>query len=93
MVALDLLATVRRWRVREPFVAGQADGLSRALIACLNAQRPVPRWLRHALLAYLLEALWERPRPADAATGDWNHEVEDLLARWREPARRRGLLD
>src|SRR5436309_1647587 len=82
MVVLDLLATVRRWRVHEPFVAGQADGLSRALIACLNAAHPVPRWLRRALLAYLLEALWERLRPAGDAARAWDQEVESLLARW-----------
>jgi hypothetical protein len=50
----------------------------------------VPRWLRHALLAYLQEALWERPRPAGAATRDWDRQVEELLARWREPARSPG---
>jgi hypothetical protein len=85
MVVLDLLATARRWRVNDPFVAGQADGLSRALVSCLNAHHPVPRWLRHALLAYLMEALWERPRPASAPAA-WDEEIERLLARWREPS-------
>ena len=92
---LDLLATARRWRVNEPFVSGQADGLSRALVACLNAGRPAPRWLRDALVAFLLEALWERPRPAGGAAvaseaRAWDVERADLLRRWREPARGRG---
>ena len=93
---LDLLATARRWRVNEPFVAGQADGLARALVACLNAGQAAPRWLRAALLAFLLEALWDRPRPGApagpgaAAAGD--AELHDLLRRWREPGAGRGQL-
>ena len=76
MVVLDLLATARRWRVNEPFVSGQTDGLSRALIACLNAGQPVPRWLRAELLAFLLEHLWEEPPTPE--------RVRALLGRWRE---------
>jgi hypothetical protein len=91
---LDLLATTRRWRVRDAFVAGQADGLSRSLVACLNAGRPVPRWLRVTLLEFLREALWERRRPArgepDAAA--WEDELSELLRRWREPRRGQGQL-
>jgi len=83
---LDLLATCRRWRVNEPFLCGQADGLARALVACLNAGRPVPRWLRSALLAFLLEALWERPRPTGSPGAvEWDAALADLLRRWREP--------
>ena len=72
---LDLLATARRWRVNDPFVSGQTDGLSRALVACLNAGEAVPRWLRATLVTFLLEALWER-RPATP------EERDDLLSRW-----------
>ena len=79
MVVLDLLATARRWRVNEPFAAGQIDGLSRALVACLNGGAEVPPWLRHELCAFLLDALWERGRP----TAD---EVSDLAARWADAA-------
>ena len=83
---LDLLATTRRWRVREAFVAGQADGLARALIACLNRGQAAPPWLRRALLAFLLEALWEQPPPATAAAqAAWDATVEDLVRRWRDP--------
>ncbi len=83
---LDLLATCRRWRVNEPFVSGQADGLARALVSCLNAGRPVPRWLRAALLVFLLETLWERPRPAGPpGDAEWDAALADLLRRWREP--------
>ena len=79
MIVLDLLATARRWRVHDPFVSGQADGLSRAMVACLNNGGAVPRWLRQELIEFLLEALWEQPRPA------WDREVNTLLRRWREP--------
>jgi hypothetical protein len=93
---LDLLATLRRWRIHEPFVAGQTDGLSRALVACLDAGRPVPRWLRVAIVGFLLEALWERPRPsgagADAAAAAWMAERDALARRWREPPRGAGQL-
>ena len=75
MTVLDLLATARRWRVNEPFIAGQIEGLSRALVACLNAGGDVPDWLRHELCGFLLEALWERGRPSD-------DEVSNLAARW-----------
>jgi hypothetical protein len=86
---LDLRATLRRWRVSEPFVAGQTDGLGRALVACLNAERPVPRWLRETIVGLLLEALWERPRPRDDATAAaaWTRERDALVRRWREPPR------
>ena len=88
---LDLLATLRRWRVNEPFVAGQTDGLARALVACLNAEQAVPRWLREALLTFLLEALWERTRPTGGPSTPevvvWCRERDALLRRWREPAR------
>ena len=77
---LDLLATARRWRMNEPFVAGQIDGLSRALVACLNADSEVPKWLRRELCAFLLDVLWERGRP----TAD---EVRELTARWTEAAK------
>jgi hypothetical protein len=87
MIVLDLLATARRWQVHDAFVAGQGDGLSRALVACLNARRPVPRWLRETLLIYLMEALWESPRPAGAAGRSWDASLHVLLARWRDPAR------
>ena len=76
MVVLDLLATARRWRVNEPFVSGQTDGLSRALIACLNARQPAPRWLRAELIAFLLEHLWEEPPTRD--------RVNRILGSWRE---------
>ena len=82
--------------MNEPFVAGQADGLARALVACLNAGQAAPRWLQAALLSFLLEALWERPRPGTpygpgtAAAGDT--ELDDLLRRWREPGAGRGQL-
>jgi hypothetical protein len=76
MTVLDLLATVRRWRVNEAFVSGQADGLTRALIACLNARQAVPRWLRAEILTFLLKELWEE-RPA-------RDRVAGLLATWRE---------
>lgn len=76
---LDLLATTRRWRVNEPFVAGQTDGLSRALVACLNAGEPVPTWLRAEIAGFLLEALWEHDKPSAA-------EKADLLARWTDAA-------
>ncbi|HEU5317017.1 MAG TPA: hypothetical protein VFX49_12985 [Chloroflexota bacterium] len=79
-VVLDLLATTRRWRVNEPFVAGQTDGLARALVACLNAGDPVPHWLRTEIIAFLLEALWER----SGSTGD---ERAELAARWADGAR------
>ena len=75
MAVLDLLATARRWRVHEPFIAGQIDGLSRALVACLNAGSDVPPWLRHELCGFLLEVLWERGRPT-------HDEVSELNARW-----------
>ncbi|HEV2123718.1 MAG TPA: hypothetical protein VGW38_13220 [Chloroflexota bacterium] len=86
---LDLLATTRRWRVNEPFIAGQTDGLSRALVSCLNARQPVPRWLRETIVGFLLEALWERPRLADGSSNgaSWEEERDDLVWRWREPAR------
>lgn len=94
MVVLDLLSTVRRWRVHEPFVTGQSDGLARALVACLNAGQPVPRWLRSTIVEYLVESLWEQPRPAgrrNTADQDdaraWGATVATLVARWREPAR------
>ena len=74
---LDLLATTRRWRVHQPFVAGQTDGLARALVACLNSGESVPRWLRAEITAFLLEALWERD-PLSAG------EKEDLLNRWED---------
>ncbi|HET7767415.1 MAG TPA: hypothetical protein VFN74_01495 [Chloroflexota bacterium] len=77
MVVLDLLATARRWRVNEPFVAGQIDGLSRALVACLNGGGEVPAWLRRELCGFLLEALWERGRPSA-------DEVSELAARWSD---------
>jgi hypothetical protein len=90
---LDLLATTRRWRVNEPFVAGQTDGLSRALIACLNAKQPVPRWLREAIITLLLEALWDQPRPrggtAVPVVAAWLTRRDTLLGRWREPSRQR----
>jgi len=79
MTVMDLLATTRRWRVNEPFVAGQTDGLSRALVACLNAGQPAPRWLRFEITRFLLEALWERKRPSPA-------ECEDLVSRWTDEA-------
>ena len=41
---------------------------------------------------YLLEALWEQPRPSGAGAGEWDQAVEYLLARWREPAPGRGPL-
>lgn len=75
MVALDLLATARRWRVRDAFVCGQADGLSRALVACLNAGDAPPIWLRRALLEYLLGALWEQSPVRQ-------EDVDRLLATW-----------
>ena len=77
MVVLDLLATARRWRVNEPFVAGQIDGLSRALVACLNAGGEVPAWLRSELCAFLLDVLWERRRPTQ-------QEITELAARWTD---------
>ena len=76
---LDLLATARRWRVNEPFVAGQIDGLSRALVGCLNAGETVPLWLRAEIVGLLLEALWEREKPSAA-------DKEDLLRRWDDAA-------
>ena len=79
MVVLDLLATARRWRVNEPFVAGQIDGLSRALVACLNEGGEVPKWLRRELCAFLLGLLWERGRPSA-------DEVTELAGRWRDAA-------
>jgi hypothetical protein len=78
---LDLLATTRRWRVNDPFVAGQTDGLSRALIACLNDGQRVPRWLRAEIVTFLLEALWEQGKPGVTMR-------DTLVARWREPNRR-----
>ncbi|MGH2371372.1 MAG: hypothetical protein ACRDI2_24625 [Chloroflexota bacterium] len=93
---LDLLATARRWRVHEPFVAGQTDGLSLALVACLNAGQPVPRWLREALLSFLLEALWERPprtgHPTSGGAASPDDELAELLRHWREPGSGRGQL-
>lgn len=94
---LDLLATARRWRVNEPFVAGQIDGLSRALVACLNAEQAMPRWLRETLLAFLLEVLWEQPRPAGRDAGaqqiaEWDAALAGLLRCWREPVRGHGPL-
>lgn len=77
MTVMDLLATTRRWRVNEPFVAGQTDGLSRALVACLNAGETAPHWLRVEITRLLLEALWEHERPTTA-------ECEALVARWVE---------
>jgi len=77
---LDLLATARRWRVNEPFIAGQIDGLSRALVACLNAGDEVPPWLRRELCGFLLEVLWERGKP----TAD---ETAALAERWTEAGR------
>jgi hypothetical protein len=76
-MVLDLLATTRRWRVRDAFVAGQTDGLSRALVACLNSEQSPPSWLRAEIVAFLLEALWERKRPSA-------RDKEELLARWRD---------
>ena len=90
---LDLLATARRWRVREAFIAGQADGLARALMACLNRGQATPVWLRQALVAFLLETLWERPLPATAAErAAWDGSVDDLVRRWREPPAWRAQL-
>ena len=79
MVVLDLLATARRWRVNEPFIAGQIDGLSRALVACLNAGGEVPAWLRRELCSFLLDVWWERGRPSQ-------EEIGELAARWRDAA-------
>lgn len=75
MTVMDLLATTRRWRVNEPFVAGQTDGLSRALVACLNAGETAPRWLRAEITRFLLAALWERERVSA-------EECDDLTSRW-----------
>ena len=88
-VVLDLLATARRWRVRDQFVAGQTDGLSRCLVACLNAGEPVPVWLRRELVGFLLEALWEEPRPSGTGAqiaADWDAKRDSLLGRWHETA-------
>jgi hypothetical protein len=78
---LDLLATARRWRVNDPFVAGQTDGLTRALVACLNSGQRVPRWLRAEIVGFLIEALWERGKPSASVR-------DELLGRWREPRAR-----
>jgi hypothetical protein len=78
---MDLLATARRWRVNEPFVSGQLDGVSQALVACLNAGRPAPRWLRRLIVAMLLQTLWEQLNTGDAT---WDHSVESLTRRWRD---------
>jgi len=75
MTVLDLLATTRRWRVNDVFVSGQTDGLTRALVACVNAGEAAPGWLRTEITRFLLEALWERGR----VSGD---EVEALVGRW-----------
>ena len=77
MTVLDLLATARRWRLNEGFVSGQADGLTRALVGCLNAGEAAPGWLRREITRFLWEALWERER----ATGA---EVDELVGRWVE---------
>ncbi|MGI8424341.1 MAG: hypothetical protein ACR2NO_09575 [Chloroflexota bacterium] len=74
---LDLLATTRRWRVNEPFIAGQTDGLARAMVACLNAGEDVPEWLRAELCGFLLEALWERDKPIP-------EERARLVKRWAD---------
>ena len=84
-VVLDLLATARRWRARDPFIAGRIDALGSTVVACLNTGRPVPRWLRQLVVGALLDHLWEYPKPTDAhGASEWTAARDGIVSLWRE---------
>ncbi len=92
-VVLDLLATARRWRARDQFIAGRVDALGAAIVDCLNAGHPVPGWLRRTVVGALLDHLWEYPRPVDAAGArDWAEARDALASLWREEPAGRSVL-
>jgi hypothetical protein len=84
-IVLDLLATARRWRARDQFIAGRVDALGASIVACLNAGRPVPRWMRQVVIGALLDHLWEYPKPSDQQGADaWTAARDGLVSLWRE---------
>ncbi|MSQ43215.1 MAG: hypothetical protein EXR45_03255 [Chloroflexi bacterium] len=92
-VVLDLLATARRWRARDQFIAGRVDALGEALVACLNTGAPAPRWLRQTIVGALMDHLWEYPRPSDAdGAGVWHASRDALVGLWREEGAGRSEL-
>ncbi len=92
-VILDLLATARRWRARDQFIAGRVDALGETLVACLNAGAPAPKWLRQAVVGALMDHLWEFPRPSHAdGARVWDRSRDALVGLWREEAAGRGEL-
>jgi hypothetical protein len=92
-IVLDLLATARRWRARDQFIAGRIDALGAAVVACLNAGQPVPRWLRQLVVGSLLDHLWEYRKPSDPpGAAEWAAARDGLVSLWREaPAGRSEL--
>lgn len=92
-VVLDLLATARRWRARDQFIAGRVDALGEALVACLNSGAPAPRWLRQTMVGALMDHLWEYPRPSDAhGAREWDGSRDALVGLWREEVSGRSEL-
>ncbi|MFZ4384145.1 MAG: hypothetical protein ACOYOM_04285 [Chloroflexota bacterium] len=92
-VVLDLLATARRWRARDQFIAGRVDALGETLVACLNTGAPAPRWLRQTLVGALMDHLWEYPRPSDRdGARTWDQSRDALVGLWREEPAGRGEL-
>lgn len=92
-VVLDLLATARRWRARDQFIAGRVDALGEALVACLNTGAPAPRWLRQTMVGALMDHLWEYPRPSDAdGAREWDGSRDALVGLWREEVSGRSEL-
>ena len=84
-IVLDLLATARRWRARDQFIAGRIDALGASVVACLNAGQPVPRWLRRVVVSALLDHLWEYPKPTDqAGATEWEAARDGIVSLWRE---------
>jgi hypothetical protein len=84
-IVLDLLATARRWRARDQFIAGRVDALGATVIACLNSGRPIPRWLRQVVIGALLDHLWEYPKPIDPkGASEWMVARDGLVTLWRE---------
>lgn len=84
-IVLDLLATARRWRARDQFIAGRVDALGAAVVACLNAGQPIPRWLRQEVVGSLLDHLWEYAKPPDSAGASaWVTTRDALVSLWRE---------
>ncbi len=92
-VVLDLLATARRWRARDQFIAGRIDALGDALVACLNSGAPAPRWLRQTIVGALMDHLWAYTRPSDAdGARVWDESRDALVGLWREEVSGRSEL-